>query len=141
MNDLIELRPHHFMCIPGYKGYNYDEASKNSWDKLTEQLKANPDTKVKIVDGADTLCLKCPNNPSLSQTCNESYVKKLDIAVKKILGLKTGDIYLYSDLNKKIKDLLNPEKHAKICGDCDWRAFGVCTDTFAKITNKIKNAL
>ena len=40
--DTIALRPHHFLCLPGYKGYNYNQSAKTSWDIISKQLRENP---------------------------------------------------------------------------------------------------
>lgn len=129
MSKILEFRPHHFLCLPGYKGLNYDKNAKSSWDNLSKYLKENPDTQIKIVDGADSLCLSCPKK---GVNCTESMVGKLDEAVKKLLDLKVGGIYVYKELSDKLKNLLDPERHAKICGDCFWRVYGLCKDTFKK---------
>ena len=34
--NTIALRPHHFLCLPGYKGYNYNQAQVNSWDIISK---------------------------------------------------------------------------------------------------------
>ena len=53
--NTIALRPHHFLCLPGYKGYNYNQAQVNSWDIISKQLKDNPDTDILIKSGKDDL--------------------------------------------------------------------------------------
>ena len=53
--DTIALRPHHFLCLPGYKGYNYNQSAKTSWDIISKQLRENPDTDILIKSGKDDL--------------------------------------------------------------------------------------
>lgn len=124
-----QLRSHHLLCLPGYKGLNYNETAKTSWDNFSKMMKENPKLKIKIVDGPDSLCLNCPKK---GVNCTEESVKRLDEKVKTLLNLKTGGVYFYKALNKKLKDLLDPKKHEKICGDCFWRIYGLCKDTFQK---------
>lgn len=139
MIQLIALKPkittircHHWLCLPGYKGYSYNAEHANNWDKLSQLFIQNPNTKVKIVEGKDTLCLKCPNNGESGNKCDEDFLKKLDEKVKNLIGLETGKIYNYNQVLTRLKELLNPEKHKELCGECEWRHFGLCQDTFKK---------
>jgi len=141
MTKIIELRAHHFMCIPDYRGLNYSEESKNSWDIITQQLKEDPETLIKIVDGPDMLCTKCPHSPEAANSCKNDFVLLLDNKVKELLGFKTNDIYSYKEISEKLMDLMDPQKHAQMCGDCMWRAYGVCIDTFKKTADAILEVL
>ena len=133
MIKVLKFRPHHLVCLPGYKGANYDQSSKNSWDMLSKEIKENPNLKIKIVNGPDSLCLNCPKKGA---NCAEASVEKIDMAVKKILKLRLGGVYVYKEINDKLKGLLNPKKHATLCGDCFWRTLGFCKDTFKKQLKK-----
>src|SRR5574344_775927 len=120
--QIIALRPHHLLCLPGYKGHNYSVESKNNWDYVSKIIKNNPDMKVIISEGADTLCAKCPcRKQNTNSTCNERNVAFIDKKVKDLLNLKNGITYVYSELNFKLRNLLNEKKHSEICGDCMWR--------------------
>lgn len=141
MTKMISLRAHHLMCLPGYKGLNYTPESKSNWDVISNMLKENPGTIVQIAKGQDILCLRCPHNSENNSTCREAFVKRLDEAVQSIMGIKVLELYKYEELNKKIHSILNPEMHAKICGDCMWRAYGVCKDTFKKAVEVIQNQI
>lgn len=133
MGKIIEIRAHHFMCLPGYKGYNYGDKIKNNWDNVSRLIKEYPETPVKIINGPDTLCIDCPHNAENKNTCKKGFVNNLDETVKKLLGIKVSEVYTYAELDKKIHELLDPQKHAEICGDCMWRAYGLCKDTFEKV--------
>lgn len=137
MEHHITIRPHHFLCLPGYKGYGYSKEHANSWDRLSQSLAQYPNMKLKIVKGRDTLCEKCPNNGESGVNCNENFLKKLDEKVKKLLGLDEKKIYRYDEILDKLKDLLDPKKHAELCGDCGWREYGLCKDTFKKVAKTV----
>lgn len=139
MKNHITLRPHHFLCLPGYKGLAYNKAHASSWDALSKALKEYPNMKVKIVEGKDTLCKKCPNNGENGVSCNENFLKLLDIKVKTLAKLENNFIYKYDEVLDKIKKILNPKKHLELCGDCHWRDYGLCKDTFKKLSNTIPN--
>lgn len=129
----IALRPHHFLCLQGYKGYNYNQTQISSWDAISKQLNENPDTDILILESKDDLCKKCPNDGVQSKTtCLEKNVSALDKKVQDLLGLVTGQIYKYSDILKKLHEIMTPEKHAELCSECAWWKKGLCHDSFAQ---------
>jgi len=130
---IIKIRCHHWLCLPGYKGYSYNKEHANNWDRLSKLFIQHPNTKVKIVEGKDTLCLKCPNNGEKGKQCDDAFLSQLDEKVKNILGVEADKIYNYSQVLNRLKELLDPEKHKQLCGSCEWRHFGLCKDTFKKV--------
>ena len=94
----ISLRPHHFICLQGYKGLNYSEFQVSSWHKISEKLTFNPDTDIFVMNGSDDLCRKCPAISSNNARCNEYSVNALDNKIAEILGIKQGQTYKYSDI-------------------------------------------
>ena len=105
MKNYIEMRPHHLLCLPGYKGYGYDKKHSNSWDRVSKSLKEYPDMRVKIVSGKDTLCTTCPNDGSKGSTCNGKRLKILDDQVKNLINMKDNVIYRFNDLMAKVERL------------------------------------
>lgn len=55
------LRPHHLLCLQSFVGHGYSEEFVQQMSVVKQQLTDSPDTPVKIVQGADMLCLHCPN--------------------------------------------------------------------------------
>lgn len=132
ITEPVPLRAHHWLCLPGYEGKGYNQTHANNWDFLSQLFTLRPETKVQVVKNEDTLCLRCPNSKSEKGTCIEKYVKKLDDAVMNILKLTEGGIYVYGEKLEQLRSILTSQKHAEICGDCEWRFFGLCKDTFKK---------
>jgi len=129
----IYLRPHHLLCIQGYKGHNYNDIQKHNWKIITNLLKTNSETDIFFVNGKDDLCLNCPAQMSLTKfRCNEKNVAELDKKVKNLIGIEEGKKYLYHRLFKKINEIMTPEKHEALCKDCVWWQKGLCKDTFKK---------
>ena len=137
MSEILNIRAHHFLCLPGYEGKGYDGAHKTSWDTISQQLKDNPDTFVRVVDGQDDLCKNCPNLKGINgKKCNMPFLEKLDNKVKDLLSIKTGMIMTWKDIMDRTFFIMNKEKHKELCGNCQWRKNGLCEDTFDK-TNKV----
>ena len=55
------LRPHHLLCLQSFVGHGYSKEFVQQMSVVKQQLTDSPDTPVKIVQGADMLCLHCPN--------------------------------------------------------------------------------
>lgn len=126
----IGLRPHHFLCLPGYKGYNYNQNQKTSWDTVSKYLNEHPDTDILILSGKDDLCKKCPNDGSGTAICKDDSVNKLDEKVKNLIGIETGKTYKYSDILNKLKTTITEDIHKNLCETCAWWQKGLCRDTF-----------
>lgn len=132
MKNYIDIRPHHFMCIKGYVGVTRTIEHKNTWDRVSTLLQNFPQTKVKITLEKDDLCIGCMAHPAANNTCSTESTAKYDTKIKSLLNLEIGKIYQYDKVSEKLAKLLNINKHKKICGDCTWRDFGLCKDTFKK---------
>lgn len=134
---VIGLRPHHFLCLQGYKGYNYNQTQKTSWDKISTYLNEHPDTDIVILKGKDDLCQKCPNDGTGTSSCKEENVNTLDEAVKNLIGIETGKTYKYSDILNKVKQVITEDIHKNLCQTCAWWQKGMCRDTFKEKNNKL----
>ena len=129
----ITLRPHHFLCLQGYKGQNYSKTQANSWSKISQKLEQNPDADILIAGSSDDLCKKCPALLKNEKSrCIEQSVNQLDSKVAEILDITKGEIYKYSEILEKIKKVFTKEKHEQLCSDCAWWIKGLCRDSFKK---------
>ncbi|MCR5261299.1 MAG: DUF1284 domain-containing protein [Candidatus Gastranaerophilales bacterium] len=133
MSEVLNIRAHHFLCLPGYQGNGYDGAHKTSWDTVSQQLKEHPDTFVRIVDGQDDLCKNCPNAQGKNGIkCNMGFLAQLDEKVKDMFGFKTGMVMTWEAIMEKVRSVMNKDNHKELCGNCEWRRAGLCEDTFEK---------
>ena len=133
----ITLRPHHFLCLKGYKGLNYNSTQVEIWDNIAKRLKEKPNTLVIIGEGKDSLCKTCPASKSNNgfSVCFEANIKELDKKVRQILGLKTGERIRYSTVTKRLKSIFTKEKHEELCSKCFWWQKGLCQDSFISTNN------
>ncbi|HBH17695.1 MAG TPA: hypothetical protein DDX14_01890 [Cyanobacteria bacterium UBA9579] len=124
----INLRPHHFLCIQGYKGYGYSKEFEVNMEKVINSLKQG--ASVKITLGSDDICEHClnPNN----NMCSQAYAEKLDSTVMNIIGLQEGEVVDFQEKTNLLKKIMNPQAHQRICEKCVWMKKGLCTDTFEK---------
>ena len=127
---IIKLRPHHFLCLKGYKGYNYNKTQIGVWDRIAKILKDKPDTDIFIGKGKDSLCSSCPANNGTFLTCIEKNILELDKKVRQLLGLSVGEKRKYSDVVDIMNKKVTKEKHKELCSKCFWWQKGLCHDSF-----------
>ena len=129
----ISLRPHHFLCIKGYKGLNYNEVQAANWKNVALLLKNNPQTDIFIMNGRDDVCKQCPSEIIKHKAyCKENVVSGLDNQVADFLGILSGKVYKYSEISEKLNKKMTLQKHKEFCSECCWWKKGLCKDSFEK---------
>ena len=122
----MELRPHHLLCMQGYRGKGYDSEFVNNMDRVTAFLSENPDYRIRIKEGCDVLCSECPNMTEEGKCTTQDFVSFLDRSVTECLGIKEGE-YSYGDAADQINRRLTKEVYYNICGSCQWFRNGICS--------------
>lgn len=123
---MLYLRPHHINCIFFYRGLGYDEKFTKNMNNITSLLKIKSDTEIKLINKCDDLCMACPNNKKC--ICeSEAHVRSFDKKTLKVYQLKTGAVYTFDEIVKKIYTDFDYNKLISICGDCEWFKQGVCS--------------
>jgi hypothetical protein len=117
----IELRPHHLLCRLGWRGYGYDRAFTETFNRIVERLDA--DAEIELVEGADDICRWCPN-PAHDQ-CRAHLI---DRRVLDYLGLEAGGIHKFGRLAELIKTKITPDELTSICEGCSWLDRGWCAE-------------
>ncbi|GKX64988.1 DUF1284 domain-containing protein [Inconstantimicrobium mannanitabidum] len=117
---MINLRPHHGLCIQHFIGKGYSKDFVENMRKTINLLESNENSKITLTVGVDKICSFCPNNQEntcLSGQKPESY----DNQCLKLCNLKTGDILYWKDFKKKVQDnILKVNKLNEVCVDCEW---------------------
>ena len=126
----IFLRPHHFLCLQGYKGLNYSKNQAQLWENISKILKDNPDIDIFILNGKDDLCENCPTKFLKNKArCLENTVNGLDEKVVDFLKISKGEHYKYSEILNKLQ-IMTEKKHEEFCSMCSWWLKGLCRDSF-----------
>jgi hypothetical protein len=117
---MIELRPHHGMCIGQFIGNGYSEEFVENMKQTIAHLEASEDQRVKLVCRTDVICDKCPYNEN--DTCRSSQsVLDYDIACLRICGLEENQEISWGEFKNKVKEnILNSNKLNEVCMDCQW---------------------
>lgn len=121
---MFRLRGHHLLCLLGYQGMGYSAEYAENMTRFHQTLRSQPDTEILLVFGPDDLCDKFPHDqPS---HCNESNVHQRDSAILNQLGVKIGQVWKWSTLERTISENVVPEDIPRFCSTCPWLSYGVC---------------
>lgn len=132
----IYLRPHHFMCVHGFKGRGYSpEFVKNFWEVI-ERLQAN-EAEVEVVPGVkDSICEPCPNNNGV--VCgDEAKINKLDSSYAATLKIKPGDRMHWNQAKQLVAKNVKDEDFEKNCEPCGWKKLGYCKEALRTLRNEV----
>ena len=130
------MRRHHAKCIQKYQGFAHSEEQASTLDNVKNAITNNPNIQVKIIEGKDAICEKCPSNGGKALKCDEVCMTKRDEKAGDILGLEVGKFYSWKEeITEKLK-ALTQKQHEEICEDCFFWKWKICKDTFQKSETK-----
>lgn len=123
----MDLRPHHILCIQKFTGHGYNEAFTSHMASIVSELTGNPETRITVTKGCDTLCEVCPNN--ICGTCTSlEKVALMDSAVLNICNLTYRENVPWTEVaHKARKRIFETDEFQNICTCCQW--FGLCRST------------
>lgn len=119
---MINLRPHHGLCIQHFIGKGYSETFVTNMKKTINLLESSEDMKITLTSGVDEICSFCPNNANgtcLSGQKPDCYDKEC----LRLCHLNYGDVICWKDFKGSIRDnILKVNKLNDVCVDCEWLA-------------------
>lgn len=126
---MIQLRPHHFMCIQLFTGHGYNAEFTAHMTQKIELLAEG--AAVRVQEGCDDICQKCPNREDNACRVFEK-VRRLDEGVMAACGIEYGDELQWNEIASTVRErILNTELFGEICCDCEW--YSLCRETLAKV--------
>lgn len=122
---MLNIRPHHLLCLRWFVGNGYsEEFTKNIYEVLSKLNQNN--SKFILTLENDNICSKCPNLNSSDICISDTKVSLMDSNVIEHFSLTPGSTYVYSDIYNKIENLLTADIIRDICGNCEWYSLNLC---------------
>jgi hypothetical protein len=120
------------MCTLSFKGLGYNDSFVRNYYGISEIIRSNPDTPIKVTLSLDSICSPCPNN--LGNQCKtELKISELDSKHAEILHLKEGEYVPWKEAKIRIKNYMTIEKFHQACSNCEWKNLGICEKTLKEL--------
>lgn len=119
----MRLRPHHLLCVQGYRGKGYDDGFRDNMGRIARTLAEDPSLPVTVIDGPDDICAACPHlreGRCTWEEAGEEAVREHDHALLQAFGLRDGDVTTIRDVRAMASDPGASEVVAHYCGTCPW---------------------
>ena len=129
----IRLRPHHLLCIQGFRGQGYSPTFIANLAQLQEMLNELPETVIEIVAGDDDICSFCPHLDEEICIRPGQQVNELDGRILQKLELTEGDIATWGEFVDGVRENIDPEAVAELCQGCSWLYLGFCVEGVARL--------
>lgn len=124
--QLIQFRPHHFMCTIGFQGMGYSPKFINNYQKIIIKITKNPNTLINIVKKQDDICNACPHLRVKTGCISASKVDAIDARHMELLGFEYNEVISWNSAKQIIKTRMTTEKFEYACNGCEWKSFGIC---------------
>ncbi len=120
------LRPHHLLCIQNYRGRGYSAGFHEKMSAVISKLKSSDGAAVKLIDGADDLCMACPHLQDGS--CESESPDCFDRLVCARTGAAPGDTFIWKLPLNRFDDspdgfqvpAMSRELLEECCPGCSW---------------------
>jgi len=136
----ISLRPHHLLCIQGFRGQGYSPSFIANMARLIDRLEAEPEQEIQIVTSADDVCIACPHLDGGVCVRPESKVDEIDGRVLEHLKIVDGDILTWSMLLQTIDEKVHSSQLDSICDGCRWVDLDYCTNGLEVLSQRLVTA-
>lgn len=116
---MIELRPHHGLCIGQFIGKGYSKDFVENMKHVISKLESdNP--YIKFVCHTDIICSRCPHNHN--ETCHSGQkVLDYDEACLRLCGFYENQEMKWFDFKDKMKEMvLKKDRLNEVCINCSW---------------------
>jgi hypothetical protein len=131
---MINLRPHHLLCVQGFEGKGYSSNFIKNMAGITDKLKNEKDTAVRVVFKTDDICAECPHKIGENLCAGDDKAQDIDRKVREYFNIEEK-VYIYPEIIKKIKSGMTGEIMDDICGRCDWYHSSACKSKCAAETS------
>ncbi|MFC1666189.1 DUF1284 domain-containing protein [Nanoarchaeota archaeon] len=122
MNESIEIRAHHLLCISRFYRGGYNEKFAQNMKEICIHIRKRPEIKVKILVGKlDALCHECPRK--FQDSCVQSkkigkWVVSQDEKVANFLDIKPNSIFDAKEIFNLSLEKVNENTIKSVCAGC-----------------------
>lgn len=120
MLEIINLRPHHGLCIQHFIGKGYSKEFVEEMTKIIKKLETQENLKIKLVNFSDVICKACPHNDNGACKSGQKIIE-YDNKCLSYCNLHEGDILSWQEYKALVKEnILLKNNLSKVCVNCQW---------------------
>lgn len=118
--SMIELRPHHGLCIQQYIGKGFNENFTDGIQDVIMGLQKNQNQLIQLVCTPDEVCKNCPENYKGKCHSGQSIVL-YDKKCLELCELRNGQVVTWKEYRQLLKDkIISTGLLSAVCVDCEW---------------------
>lgn len=128
---MIRIRPHHLLCMKGFRGKGYSGEFIQNMYRVIADIRGNNDIEIELRLGLDAICKCCPNVEESTKCKAHDKVNHLDSRILEVLNILEGT-YKYREIDDTLRKVLTLRKFKEICEKCSWYSLGYCEEGIFK---------
>lgn len=142
INKRIKLMGHHHLCTGAFDRLLSDPGFSAEYAALVSRLKPSPGLEIESIYGYDVFCYQCGYWSEEEGRCSTGWKNKIskDAAVLKHLGLQTGQVTPFDEMQRLLAEVIMPETLERFCAAGEWKCefyiLGVCQQAYADLRER-----
>jgi LmbE family N-acetylglucosaminyl deacetylase len=142
INKRIKLMGHHHLCAGAFDRLLSDPGFSGEYKALVSRLEPSPDLEIESIFGYDVFCYQCSYWSEEEGRCSTGWKNKIskDTAVLKHLGLRTGQVTPFHQLQRLLAEKIMPETLEYFCAAGEWKCefyiLGVCQQAYSDLRKR-----
>lgn len=142
INQRIKLMGHHHLCAGAFDRLLKDPGFSVEYETLVSRLKPSPEMEIESIYGYDVFCYQCGYWSEEEGRCSTGWRNKIskDAAVLRHLGLQTGQVTRFEDMQRLLAERITPKTLERFCSAGEWKCefyiLGVCQDAYADLRER-----
>ena len=143
LDQRIRLMGHHHLCAGAFEALSELPPFAAAFSELIARFQPSADLQVESIYGYDIFCYLCSYWSEEEGRCITGWRNKItkDAAVLKHLGLRTGQVTRFEDLQRLLAEKVTPADLERFCGPGEWKCEfyiqGVCQKGFARLRKRL----
>ena len=142
VDQRLSLMGHHHLCAGAFETLLLDPGFSAEYAEIVARVRPKEDLEIESIYGYDLFCYQCGFWSEEEGRCSTGWKDKIskDSAVLKHLGLQTGQITLYPDLQRLLAEKIMPVDLEHFCAFGDWKCefyiLGACQKAYADLRER-----
>jgi hypothetical protein len=142
INQSIKLMGHHHLCTGAFDRLLSDPGFAAEYADLVTRLEPSSETVIETIYGYDVFCYQCSYWSEAEGRCSTGWKNKIskDAAVLKHLGLQTGQVTPFEEMQRLLAEKITPKTLEKFCAAGEWKCefyiLGVCQQAYADLRQR-----